>query len=401
MFDKEQLYQQHQEALQTEFKNLQDTLNLQPKKAASQILKIHTENFNQIIDIDSKNFTIEVEGMASYDKIVTETLKLNCLPPIIPSSRQMTVNDSISTCLTSSSSFRFGFIQESVLKVDVMTGTGFYSYSSKDDQKDLFLALPNSGKTLGIVLKATLPLIPIKKYVRLSQFYFSDFNTFIKNLLEFSMENREVGSLSFLEGVIVDKNEMVISIGEMVDQGRESGHRLNDYIDNLRRSHDFNLVLSDYLWRWDPQKNENNKRNWIESYWNFFNIFRQKTSWLNLEGITSVSEIEKLYEILRSNLDLCPLKIYPISPYSSLNFSFFPIDASQVYFNFKPVNLIANNKRNRRILAKMKSNSCFFPVSQYSFAEDEFVKKYPIYQKLKHQYDPHNIIANCHIIPGK
>src|SRR3989338_2768525 len=79
--------------------------------------RIDVRDFNNVITIDKNNLLAEVEGMVTYEKFVNETLKRGLLPAVVPELKGITVGGAISGTGLESSSFRYGFVHESVLEI--------------------------------------------------------------------------------------------------------------------------------------------------------------------------------------------------------------------------------------------------------------------------------------------
>src|SRR6266536_3402629 len=54
--------------------------------------KLDTRDFNQVLSVDVKTKTAEVEGMTPYRAIVDETLKHGLLPAVVPELETITID---------------------------------------------------------------------------------------------------------------------------------------------------------------------------------------------------------------------------------------------------------------------------------------------------------------------
>src|SRR3989338_11202355 len=80
--------------------------------------KINVKHFNNVISVDRKNLTCEVEGMTTYEKLVAETLKYGLIPAVVPELKTITIGGAATGIGIESSSFRYGFVHEPVLEME-------------------------------------------------------------------------------------------------------------------------------------------------------------------------------------------------------------------------------------------------------------------------------------------
>ena len=77
-----------------------------------------------VIAVDPQNLTADVEGMCTYEDLVTATLAYGLAPLVVPHLKTITVGGAVSGLGIESASFRNGLPHESVLEMDVLTGAG-------------------------------------------------------------------------------------------------------------------------------------------------------------------------------------------------------------------------------------------------------------------------------------
>ncbi len=230
------------------------TSNLFRDRKGSPSKKLDVKQFNKVISIDPVNLIAEMEAMITYEDLVDETLKYNCLPPVVPELKTITVGGALVGLGIESSSFRYGLVHETILEVEVLSGDGtVLTCTPENEHRDLFFALPNSYGTLGYALKIKMKLIPAKKFIRLTNLRFDDSKVFFDKLHELCLENRSLATDSYIDGVIFDKNEMYIILGEFVDQAPYTSNYtyMSSYYKSIREKETNYLTVYDYIWRWD------------------------------------------------------------------------------------------------------------------------------------------------------
>ena len=117
--------------------------------------------------------------MITFEQLVTTTLAAGFVPPVSPELKSVTLGGAISGIGVESSSFKYGFVHETVLEMDVLTGTGEVVTCSPANHSDLFFAIPNSYGTLGYVLRVVIKLVPAKPYVKISKQKFTDYASYV------------------------------------------------------------------------------------------------------------------------------------------------------------------------------------------------------------------------------
>src|SRR5690349_13451481 len=72
------------------------TTNLFRGRKQGRVWRLNVKDFNQVISIDPIARTAEIEGMATYETIVAETLKHNLVPAVVPQLRSITLGGAVS-----------------------------------------------------------------------------------------------------------------------------------------------------------------------------------------------------------------------------------------------------------------------------------------------------------------
>jgi len=234
------------------FLNKQTSNVFRPRNNSSAGMDVH--QFNQVISIDKDNLIANVEAMISYESLVNECLKYQCLPTVVPELKTITVGGALTGCGIESSSFRYGLVHETVSEFEVLLSDGRVVLCRPDnDYKDLFAGFPNSYGTLGYALRVCIKLYPVKPFVKLTHSHFSEANSYFEAVKNTCLKNRSNDSVGFIEGVVFGKKDFFMTTAEFVD----SAPYLSDYTYKTiyyrsikQRKEDF-MTINDYIWRWD------------------------------------------------------------------------------------------------------------------------------------------------------
>jgi len=124
------------------------TSNLFRARAKNAVRGLDTSGLTGVIAVDPDARTADVAGMCTYEDLVVATLPYGLAPLVVPQLKTITLGGAVTGLGIESTSFRNGLPHESVLEMDILTGTGDVLTASPDQHRDLFRAFPNSYGTL-------------------------------------------------------------------------------------------------------------------------------------------------------------------------------------------------------------------------------------------------------------
>jgi FAD/FMN-containing dehydrogenase len=436
-------YQTKKNALVQEFKdNLskqgsfalnKDTSNLFRNRKIGPSKKLDVKQLNRVISIDPKALEAEVEAMITYEDLVNETLKFNCLPAVVPQLKTITVGGALSGLGIESTSFRYGLVHETIFEIEILTGEGKALILRPDNEhKDLFYAFPNSYGTLGYALKIKLKLIPAKKFIRLTHFHMHDPTLFFEKIRDLCKERRTLAYDSYIDGVIFDENEMVITLGEFTNEAPKTSDYtyMEVYYQSIRKKKTDFLTTYDYIWRWDSDwfwcSKHFGMNHWIlrllfgkfmlhsKVYWKIKHLFAtnrflnwilrrfEKPSESVIQDILiPVENAAAFYDFMRRSIQIAPIWICP--SISDARYSLCPLDPKVLYLDFGFWDILPSNKPNgyyNRLIEKKTQELNGFKglYSDSFFSEEEFWKIYPkaAFSDLKKKYDPENVFKGLY-----
>jgi FAD/FMN-containing dehydrogenase len=210
---------------------------------------------DQVLSVDPVTRTAQVQGMATYERIVDATLAYGLMPFVVPQLKTITLGGAVAGLGIESTSFRNGLPHESVRELEVLTGDGRVVVATPtNEHADLFRAFPNSYGTLGYSLRLVIDLEPVQPYVRLRHLRFATAEACLQALAQICTEQRYEGEpVDFVDGTVFTPDEQYLTIGTFVDRApRVSDYTGMDiyYRSIPQRGEDW-LSVRDYLWRWD------------------------------------------------------------------------------------------------------------------------------------------------------
>src|SRR5687767_13041255 len=128
---------------------------------------LDTSGLTGVISVDLDARTADVAGMCTYQDLVAATLPYGLAPLVVPQLKTITLGGAVTGLGVESASFRNGMPHESVLEMDILTGTGEVITASPERHPELYRAFPNSYGTLGYTVRLRIELETVQPFVAL------------------------------------------------------------------------------------------------------------------------------------------------------------------------------------------------------------------------------------------
>ncbi len=401
------------------------TSNLFRDRQDTPAQKLDVRDFNNVLRVNAAAGYVEVEAMTPYAKLVSECLKHQVMPAVVPQLKSITIGGATVGCGIESSSFRYGLVHETIQEMEILLGDGRVVLCAPDNENsDLFYGFPNSYGTLGYALKIKAKVVPVKPYVKLTHQVYSDPQIYFSSLAQQCARL----DVDFVDGVVFSRNEMVITLGQLIDQAPYVSDYTykNIYYRSLRQRQEDYLSVEDYIWRWDTDwfwcsknllaQNSIVRRLYGKSRLNSINytkIMRWNSRWklmsrLNrLLGIHSESVIQdveipienaaKFLSFYHDAIRFMPVWICPTRTFNkAVKFDLYPMDTEKLYVNFGFWDVIRGRRAlplgyyNRQVeTTVMDLGGIKSLYSDSYFTPQQFWKIYNKngYEKLKQKYD--------------
>ena len=235
------------------------TSNLFRPRTDETVAGLDVSGLTGVISIDPVARTADVQGMCSYESLVAATLPHGLMPMVVPQLKTITLGGAVTGLGIESSSFRNGLPHESVLEMDILTGTGQLLTASPTEHPDLFAGFPNSYGSLGYAVRLRIQLEQVQPFVGLRHVRFGDLDELAAAIDSISAERSFDGEpVDFMDGVMFSTSECYLSLGRWINSPAAAGvDRASDYTGqqiyyrSVRALARDCLHVSDYLWRWD------------------------------------------------------------------------------------------------------------------------------------------------------
>jgi FAD/FMN-containing dehydrogenase len=236
------------------------TSNLFRHRTSAPAVGLDVAGLDGVISVDPVARTADVQGMCTYEHLVAATLPHGLMPLVVPQLKTITLGGAISGLGIESSSYRNGLPHESVLEMDILTGSGEIVTCAPDGpHADLFATFPNSFGSLGYAVRIRIELERVSPYVALRHVRFNDLDRLADAIGTVCRDSAWDGeSVDFVDGVVFALDEAYLTLGRWASDVNEAGLLTPSdytgqeiYYRSIReRSRDV-LTVHDYLWRWD------------------------------------------------------------------------------------------------------------------------------------------------------
>jgi FAD/FMN-containing dehydrogenase len=210
--------------------------------------------FDGLFAIDPVRRTATVGGLTTYEDLVAATLPHGLVPLCVPQLRSITLGGAVTGLGIEAASFRNGCPHESVLSLDVLTGTGEIVHATPDNEyADLFFGFPNSYGSLGYALRLEIELERVRPFVALRHIPFRDVSTLCAAMAGVTAQRTYNGQpVDYMDATMFAPDEMYLTLGAYADLGVPSDYTGQQiYYRSLQHRRTDALTISDYLWRWD------------------------------------------------------------------------------------------------------------------------------------------------------
>jgi len=209
-------------------------------------------HFNEIIELDRDRQSLEVEGLATFERIVAHCLPRGFLLPVTPELKHITIGGATVGIGIESTCFRHGFVHDALQEAEVLLpGGDIVICDAQSEHADLFRALPNSYGTLGYILRARLSVIPARPYVHLRVTCFAKPVEFLDAMRRATAD----AAVDFIEGLFFEDRRFYLMTGAFVDDVPRLDDILREHIFYLlvQERADIYLETTDYIFRYDPE----------------------------------------------------------------------------------------------------------------------------------------------------
>ncbi|WP_078330564.1 FAD-binding oxidoreductase [Mycobacteroides salmoniphilum] len=415
------------------------TSNLFRARAKSITPGLNTSGLTGVIDVDTVNRTADVAGMCTYEDVVAATLPHGLSPLVVPQLKTITLGGAVTGLGIESASFRNGLPHESVLEMDILTGTGEIITASPHQHVDLYRGFPNSYGTLGYSVRLRIELEPVAPFVALRHIRFHNLDELVTVMESIAGSATFQGErVDYLDGVVFTAGESYLTLGTQTDApgpvsdytGQQIYYRSIRHADGTSNDR---LTIHDYLWRWDTDwfwcsrafgaQNPRIRRLWPRKYrrssvyWKMIGLDQRYDIADRIERFNGRAARERVVqdvevpimntaEFLRWFLDEVPIEpvwLCPLRLRDSEGWPLYPIRSGQTYVNIGFWSSVpagstegATNRLIERKVSELGGHKSLYSESFYPRDEFEALYGGEHYRTLKKTYDPDNRLLDLY-----
>jgi FAD/FMN-containing dehydrogenase len=395
--------------------------------------------FGHVLQVSPADRTAVVGGMTTYEDLVAATLPHGLMPLVVPQLKTITLGGAVSGLGIESTSLRSGMPHESVLEMEILTGDGTVVTAAPDSSHAaLYRGFPNSYGTLGYALSLTIELEPVKPFVHLRHFPFSDPAQCMRAVAEVAAEGSYQGhQADFIDGTAFGLDELYLTIGKFSDVApwRSDYTRERIYYQSIRGPREDFLTIGDYLWRWDTDwfwcsrpfgvQRPVVRRIWPRRY-RRSDVYRKLVAFDRRHKLTAALDARRgapaneaviqdveipveraaaFLEFFLSEVGMSPVWMCPLRLRGEQTWPLYPMRPGQAYVNFGFWGTVAlppgesDGYFNRQVedkVSELGGHKGLYSDSYY--AKEEFWSLYNglEYNELKQAYDPQGRLADLY-----
>ncbi|GAB2234168.1 hypothetical protein Droror1_Dr00003406 [Drosera rotundifolia] len=124
--------------------------------------------FRNVLEIDKERMVARVEPLVNMGQITRVTVPMNLALAVVPEFDDLTVGGLINGYGIEGSSHIYGLFTDTVVAYEIVLANGELVRATREENTDLYYAIPWSQGTLGLLVAAEIKLIHIKPYMRLT-----------------------------------------------------------------------------------------------------------------------------------------------------------------------------------------------------------------------------------------
>ncbi|KAK0629094.1 hypothetical protein B0T17DRAFT_524628 [Bombardia bombarda] len=172
-----------------------------------------------VLAVDPKRRIALVEPNVPMDRLVEATLPHGLVPPVVMEFPGITAGGGFAGTAGESSSFRYGFFDDTVERVEMVLADGAVVYASREanERPDLFRGAAGAVGTLGITTLLEVRLMDAKKYVRTRYRH----TTSVAEAVAAVREEVARPENDYVDSILFSKDHGVVITGTLTDEKPE------------------------------------------------------------------------------------------------------------------------------------------------------------------------------------
>ncbi len=380
--------------------------------------KIDVSDLDQVLSIDAERRVCVAEPGVTFVDLVEATLKHGLVPIVVPELKTITIGGAVAGCSIESMSYVHGGFHDTCLEYEIITAKGEVLICAPENAHRLVFEMAHGTfGTLGVIAKLTFKLIPAKPFVKVTYEKYPDLEAY-KAAIWKRYEARDV---DFMDGIIHSPTELVLSLGQFVDEAPYA-HRYDwmrvYYLSTKERKEDY-LRTADYFFRYDKGVTNVTPKSWLGRL--VFGKFIDSSRilklvyflrrWLpkdaipvTLDTFIPFSRMTEFFDWYKKEIDFFPLWCVPYKRmhlYEWINPEFVQKAPDELYLDIAIYGLKRNDGKNYYKLFEnelLEIGGLKTLITPNYYSEEDFWKVWnkDNYQAVKKIVDPDNIFRGLY-----
>jgi FAD/FMN-containing dehydrogenase len=226
-----------------------DTSNLFRDRTKHPGSALDARAFDHVLAVDRDAGFVDAEGLVTFEALVAATLPHGVMPAVVPELKTITLGGAAAGVGIEASAFRYGLVHETLLEMDVLTGTGEIVTCRRDNaHADLFYGFPNSYGTLGYALRLRARTVPVQRYVHINRRRYTGAADYFD-----ALASACAGDADFVDGVAFGPGQLYLNEGRFANDAPYASDYTYERIfyRSVRERDEDWLTTHDFIWRWD------------------------------------------------------------------------------------------------------------------------------------------------------
>lgn len=174
---------------------------------------VDISSLSRVIIIDPDSKTALVEPNVPMDRLVESTLQYGLIPPVVMEFPGITTGGGFAGTGGESSSFKYGYFNETVKSIELVLGNGDIITASDTENQDLFHGASGAVGSLGITTLLEIQLIQAKRYVKVT---YHPTRSIPEAIQKIKQETRN-SALDYLDGILFSQEHGAVITGLLTD----------------------------------------------------------------------------------------------------------------------------------------------------------------------------------------
>lgn len=223
---------------------------------------IDISHLKYVLNVDVESRTALVEPNVPMDRLAETTLKYGLIPPVVMEFPGITVGGGYAGTSGESSSFKYGFFDQTINYVEMILADGELVRASKTEREDLFHGAAGACGSLGITTLVELQLIEAKKYVETTYHPVASMSAAVERIQHFIKAEQYY---DYVDGILYSKDQAAVITGRLTNERANKkaiptfSHAKDPWFylhvrDTITSNHDSvteYIPLDEYLFRYD------------------------------------------------------------------------------------------------------------------------------------------------------